>query len=129
MVELDATAALVIANTLIQLATAFFSFKVYEYNKNNKAWLFLTLAFLVMAVRRVLVSSNELGAFIILEETFDFYSRGILPLLISVFLLWGMYSFYKNFKTQEVIFTEKKKEFLAEFEQNRAAKRRQLTRS
>ena len=129
MVELDATAALVIANTSIQLAAAFFSFKVYEYNKNNKAWLFLTLAFLVMAVRRVLVSSNELGAFIILEETFDFYSRGILPLLISVFLLWGMYSFYKNFKTQEVIFTEKKKEFLAEFEQNRAAKRRQLTRS
>src|SRR3989344_1069491 len=124
MVELDATAALVIANTLIQLAAAFFSFKVYEYNKNNKAWLFLTLAFLIMAVRRVLVSSNELGAFIIFEETFDFYFRGILPLLISVFLLWGMYSFYKSFKTQEVIFTERKKEFLAEFEQKRGSRKR-----
>jgi hypothetical protein len=92
-----------ILQIIIQLIAVYYSYRIYLFNRLNKAWLTLTFGLILMALRRITASLVE---FDIIPSFTGFISdidRFILPTLISICLLMGLFYMFKNFENFEII--------------------------
>lgn len=100
---------LAILQIIIQAVAVYYSYKIYEFNRLNKGWLALTVALILMTFRRITALLIELSLLSNLSGWLAQTDRVILPTLISIFLLVGLYFMYKNFENFEVVEKEIKK--------------------
>lgn len=99
---------------LLQLAAAFFSWRIYTFHKLSKAWLLVPVGFIFMAMRRLLALSYAQGYFTDSVLSIQFIDSIIIPFVISVLLvfgIWAMYHSFQNFALTEKAVKEKVKEF------------------
>lgn len=97
------TLLLGIVQIVMQAFAAYFSYKIYLFNRINKVWLAVTFALIIMTFRRItafMIEINYLSAF---RGSIADLDRIILPTLISVLLLYGLWAMYKNFENYEVV--------------------------
>jgi hypothetical protein len=88
---------------VLQAVAAYFSYRVFVFNRVGRWWLAVTWALVLMTLRRVsalLIELKVLGTYGGLVADID---RIILPFIISVLLLWGIYAMFKNFEDFEVV--------------------------
>lgn len=107
-----------IIQIIIQFIAAFFSYKIYTYNRVAKPWLAVTVAFILMGFRRITALLTGFGYLPNLEGLLLWLDRILLPFLISVFLVWGIWTMLKQFESFDVIerkMTEKMKKFSEAF--------------
>jgi len=118
--ELGTTVNVILAvlQIIIQIIAAFLAYKIYTYNRVSKSWLYLVVAFILMSFRRMtalLIGINLLPA---LDGSLSWIDRTLLPFLISVFLVIGVWALLKQFETFDIVDkkTEQKiKEFSESF--------------
>jgi dolichyl-phosphate-mannose--protein O-mannosyl transferase len=85
---------------ILQLAAAYFGYKIYQYNRSTKWWLALVLAFVIQAVRRAITLSSDwsittASSSVILDRS--------LAAIISLLIMIGLWAMLKNFENFSVI--------------------------
>lgn len=93
---------LLAALVVVQFVAAFFTYKIYQYNRLAKPWLAVVVAFLLMAVHPILNLLNELEIFA-LTGGMLWANSILLPLLVGVSITWGVWSMSKQFESFDVI--------------------------
>lgn len=113
-------AGLIAASTLVLFVGSYYSFVLYQYNKKSKAWLALTAGMLLVALRQMTVMFIVFGAIprqyfglniitILLANlgvlpnsgAVQFFDRGVLTLLVSAFLLSGLWAMKSKFEIKK----------------------------
>lgn len=92
-----------ILQIIIQAIAAYYSYKIYSFNRLNGGWLALTFALILMTFRRITALLIEFSLLAKFGGWLDFTDRILLPTLISIFLLVGLIVMYKNFEDFEVV--------------------------
>lgn len=100
-----------IIQILLQAIAVFYSYKIYSFNRLSRGWLAVSFALVLMTFRRITALLIELKILPNLEGWLAHVDRIILPTLISIFLLIGLYGMFKNFENFDVV--EKKVKKLA----------------
>jgi hypothetical protein len=106
--SLDINSLLGIFQIVVQFVAAYFSYKIYLFNKENYGWISVTVALVLMSFRRItalligLKYISALGGWVALLD------RLILPSIISLLLFGGLWSMLKNFENFRVIETKVK---------------------
>jgi hypothetical protein len=88
---------------IFTLIAAYFSFVIYRYNRQSKSWLAITLALSILFVRRVIgfyIIAYDTGY---IEDITNFLDRPLIPLIVSILFLLGLYGMKKNFESFEVL--------------------------
>ncbi len=105
--------SLIILQILIQFAASFFSFSIYKRHRNYWPWLALTVAFALMAFRRVASLLFEMGFELGYAATVSYLDRIMLPLATSLLLFYALFTikseFDSSFATQEKVFDKIRK--------------------
>lgn len=96
-----------IMQIVLQVVATFFAFRIYSFNRLNRAWLAVALAFSLTAAARVITFSMRTLDISRLTTT-DLLDSVVLPFAISSLLFLGMWSMKRNFESFEVV--EKKVE-------------------
>ena len=102
MVSEVVQAVLIIAQIIFQFIAVYFSFRIYDYNRLAKGWLALTVALALMGFHLVLILFVVLG-YPELTGIGIILDRFLIPLMISAFLVSGLWSMYKKFESFEVV--------------------------
>jgi hypothetical protein len=101
---------LIALQILIQFAASFFSYSIYQRHRNYGPWLALTIAFALMAFRRVATLLFEMGIEMDYAATVSYLDRIILPLVTSALLFYALFSikseFDASFSSQEKAFAK-----------------------
>src|SRR3989344_3503151 len=84
------------------ILAAYFSYGVYRYNRLSKAWLAVTVAFILVILERCIRFIADVGYFSDLKLTLDSLEGSIL-LIVSVLFIWGLSSMRKNFEKFDVV--------------------------
>jgi len=95
-----------IIQIIVQFAVAFLSCKIYCYNRIRKAWLAVTVAFILMGLRRITALLMGMEYLPQLEGSLLWLDRIGLPFLISILLMCGFYSMLKQFESFKIIETK-----------------------
>ncbi len=98
----------------LQLAAAYFSFKIYTFHKLSKVWLAVPLGFIFMGIRRTLAWSYVQGYFKDSVLSIQFVDSIFIPFVISLLLVFGIWAMYNNFQTFALVekdVTKKVKEY------------------
>jgi hypothetical protein len=84
------------------LIAAYLSYIIYKYNRLSKAWLAVTVAFVLIIFRRGI---GFISDFELLPEWRFFLktTESILLVVISLLYIWGFWSMKKNFESFEVV--------------------------
>lgn len=84
---------------ILQLAAAWFAYRIYRFNRLSKWWLALVLAFCIQGLRRGFQGYIDLG-----------YGQNLSPILdrslmfvISLLIVVGLFAMLKNFEGFEVV--------------------------
>jgi uncharacterized membrane protein len=101
--EIDLTHVLMGGYVIIQLAAVHFSYEIYRFNRLHNQWLAVTVALILMACQGAFALIFELGYLRNLAGLVSVLNRVTLPLIISLFLLAGLWSMKRNFEKFEVI--------------------------
>lgn len=99
----DINSLLGIFQIFVQLFAAYFSYKIYLFNMENKGWLTVSFALILMTFRRItalLIGMEYIPEFSGWIANLD---RLILPSIISILLFFGFWSMLKNFEQFNVI--------------------------
>ncbi|MBS3164338.1 hypothetical protein J4439_02815 [Candidatus Woesearchaeota archaeon] len=96
------TVVLGFGQIILQIAAAYFSYSIYRFNRLGKGWLLVTAAVIIMTLRRLTALGLEMKL-LTASGTFQFIDRFVLPSSISVFLLLGLLSMYRNFESFDVV--------------------------
>lgn len=92
-----------IIQIVVQFAAAYFSYRIYKYNRLNQAWLAVTWALVFMTLRRITALMIELKYISSFSGWIADLDRIILPFIISILLFWGFLAMLKNFENFEVV--------------------------
>jgi hypothetical protein len=101
--SLDISLVLSLAQIVIQFIAAYFSYKIYLFNRGNYGWISVTIALVLMSFRRITVlvlGFNYMPAFSGLISSLD---KLVLPSLISILLFIGLWSMLKDFERFEIL--------------------------
>lgn len=84
----------------LQFAALYFAYRIYRFNRLSKGWLALICAFFIQGIRR--------GVTMIQDTKLVDISAGItfdraLMFVISLLIVVGLWTMYKNFESFEVI--------------------------
>lgn len=88
---------------ILQAIAAYYSYRIFSFNRLNWGWLAMTFALVLMTFRRVtaiLIETKFLSVFSGIISDLD---KIILPAVISVFLLVGLFVMFKNFRNFDLI--------------------------
>ena len=94
---------------ILQALAAYFSYLIFRFNRLNYAWLSVTMALILMTFRRITALIIELGLIPQMTGTISMVDRIILPTIISILLLIGLWSMFKNFENFDVVEKKVKK--------------------
>ena len=83
---------------IFQLLAAWFAYKIYRFNRLSKWWLGLIIAFVFQALRRFFQAYTDWMGI----SSDPFFDRSLM-FLISLFLVLGLWSMFKNFENFEII--------------------------
>ena len=95
---LDIKFSLAIIQVLIQFLVVYIVYAIYREQKLDKAWLFIIIAFLIMAYRRINMPfiSGVVGTYH--PAYVEFIDTLILPVIVSSLLLIGFLLIKKKFR-------------------------------
>jgi hypothetical protein len=88
---------------IFQAIAACFSYKIFTFNRVRRWWLAVTGALVLMTLRRITALMTQLSWLDSFGGIISDVDKVILPFLISVLLLWGIYAMLKNFQDFEVV--------------------------
>lgn len=91
-----------ILSVVISIFAAYFSYGVYRYNRLSKAWLAVTVAFILVIVQRsirFIATANYFSELRIILDSLD----GSILLVTSILFIWGLSSMKKNFEKFDVV--------------------------
>jgi hypothetical protein len=97
------TSVLVIVQIVLQFSAVYLSFVIYRYDRLSKAWLALTIALFFMGLRRLYTLGTELNVLGSPADTLGVVDRIVLPIFVSAFLAWGLWSMKNDFERFEVV--------------------------
>ncbi|MFH1056327.1 MAG: hypothetical protein V1717_00825 [Candidatus Micrarchaeota archaeon] len=103
MYELSVELGILFLQLLLQLAAAFFSYRIYERHRRYLPWLAITAALVLMTARRAVALFTTLGVF-----TEDFLTQVslldafVFPLLVSSLFFYGLWSVMSEFDQAEL---------------------------
>ncbi len=100
--QIDLTGIVMITSIIMSLFVAFLSVKIYRYNRLSKAWIAVTLAFILVVVRRSIGFAVDYRIFSG-TQPFPTYLEAWLQLLISFLYIAGFWSMKKNFERFDVV--------------------------
>jgi hypothetical protein len=109
---------MMVVQIIVQFVAAFFSYKIYTYNRLAKSWLAVVAALILMGFRRMTALLTQFNLIPDLEGSLLWLDKILLPFLISILLVWGIWSMKKQFESFRVIedkMTEKVKLFSKSF--------------
>ena len=95
------TSILGIISIVLQIAAAYFACKLIRITGTFRAWILIILALILMTLRRITAQLITWGYLQQLTGSIGIIDRLVLPLLISIFLVLGMYDLLKLFKEQK----------------------------
>lgn len=81
---------------VLQLVAAWYAYKVLRFMGAARFWLLIILALVLMSLRRLTVLVTELGLAPALTGELAFIDRFVLPFLISIFLVLGLYELHQR---------------------------------
>ncbi len=102
MASIDASFIAGILSIIGSIIAAYLSYAIYKYNRLNKAWLAVTIAFVLIVFRRGIGFATDFGLLPELSKILKSV-EGILLLVISLLYIWGFWSMKKSFETFDVI--------------------------
>ena len=88
-----------ILDILLQSTAAFFSYQIYTFHKLSKGWLAVPLGFVLMGLRRIFIYSYTQGYIGALPSISPILDSLIVPFLVSLMLVFGIWAMYNNFQT------------------------------
>lgn len=88
---------------VIQAIAVYYSYKIFSFNRLNKGWLALAFALILMTFRRITALFIEINVLPNYSGWISYTDRIVLPTVISVFLLVGLFFMYKNFEDFDVV--------------------------
>lgn len=100
--ELDYNTITGILSILGSVVAAYLSYRIYVCNRLNKSWLAVTLAFLLIIIRRsigFMISGKILPDWVGALQT----AENTLLVVISVLYIWGFWSMLKSFENFDVV--------------------------
>lgn len=86
-----------VVQIILQLGAAYFAYKLVKLTGMFRAWVLVITAFILMAFRRTTALLITMGAVPELTGAVGIFDRLILPLIISICLITGMYELFKMF--------------------------------
>lgn len=92
------TQLLGIVQIILQLAAAYFAYKLIKITGTFNAWMLIVIGLFIMALRRITAQLITMNIIPSLEGTIGLMDRLLLPLIISVCMMMGMYELYRIFK-------------------------------
>ena len=84
------------------LIAAYLSYEIYRYNRLSKAWLAVTVAFILIIFRRAIGFATEAGVWLEYRPVLKFV-ESVLLILISVLYILGFWSMKRSFETFDVV--------------------------
>ncbi len=87
---------------ILQLIASIFAYQIYTFHQLSKGWLAVPLGFLLLAIRRIIILSFELG-YIQTEVFRPFVDSVFLPFIISLLLVIGIWVMYNNFQKFSIL--------------------------
>lgn len=88
---------------IIQSVAVYYSYKIFSFNRLNNGWIALTFALVLMTFRRITALLIEMSLLQNFSGWLAYTDRIILPTLISIFLLVGLYVMFRNFDDFDVV--------------------------
>jgi hypothetical protein len=91
-----------ILSIVLQVIAAYFAYQLIKITGAFRAWTLIIMALILMTLRRItalLITAEVLPK---LTGTMNVVDRLVLPFLISVFLVWGMYDLLRLFEEHKV---------------------------
>jgi hypothetical protein len=107
----------------LQLTAAFFSYQIYTFHKLSKVWLAVPLGFIFMGIRRVLALSYTEGYFQDSILSIQFVDSILIPFIISLLLVFGIWAMYNNFQKFALV-ESSVKEKVKEYKRSQKRKKR-----
>lgn len=92
-----------------QFYAAYLSYKIYSFNRMRKVFLGVTVALFLMGLRRITALLIEFKLFSQLSGWIATFDRVILPFIITVLFVLGLYEMKKEFESFEIISKKAKK--------------------
>ena len=117
----EVTFILRIVYILIQLAAVHYSYIIYRYNRLHNQWLAVTVALMLMACQGVLALIAQLEWMPELTYLVQVLNEVTLPLIISLFLLAGIWSMKRNFEKFDIV-DNRMRDKIRKFNESRGAK-------
>jgi len=96
---------------IFQFIAAFLGYKIYKFNRLNKWWLALIVAFIVQGIRRVFTIFEDAGNPLITSNVL--FDRTLM-FIISLLIVIGLWAMIKNFESFDIVankIKEKSKKF------------------
>ncbi len=90
-----------IISIILQLIAAYFGYKLIRITGVFRAWTLIIIALVLMTLRRITALLITAKVVPPLTGTVSFIDRLILPLIISIFLVWALYDLLKLFKKEK----------------------------
>lgn len=87
----------------LQIVAAYFAYRLIRITGAFRAWTLIILALILMTLRRVTAQLITWGYLQQLTGSIGITDRLVLPLLISIFLVWGMYDLLNLFKKKKEV--------------------------
>lgn len=94
------TLSLGVTQILAQLGAVYLAYRLTKTTGAFLAWSLVIIALVLMTVRRVTALMIELGSMPALGGSIAFIDRILLPLAISILLLFGIYDLVRAFERQ-----------------------------
>lgn len=91
------------ASFLMGMLAVYYSYGIYRCNRLNKGWLFITIGISLLTIRRLLgfaMLANYWDELPLIIEVLD---RPLIPFFTMTFLLMGLHSMWRSFKTFDVV--------------------------
>ncbi len=82
------------------LIAFFVSYKIYKLKNYSTSWLFISLAFLISLLRRVLGIYVIASPDLVLPEVLDILDRPIIPFLTGIFFFLGLLGILKEMENR-----------------------------
>jgi hypothetical protein len=95
---LTAESILAVISIVLQIIAAYFAYKLIKITGAFRAWTLIIVALILMTLRRITALMITVGAVQPLRGTVSSIDRLLLPLLISILLVWGMYDLLTLFR-------------------------------
>ncbi|HEV8290037.1 MAG TPA: hypothetical protein VGQ00_03755 [Candidatus Norongarragalinales archaeon] len=83
---------------VLQVVAAWYAYRILKHMGAARFWILVIIALLIMGIRRLTALLIETGSLPAFSGTLALFDRSILPFLISVFLVLGLYELDKKLK-------------------------------